>query len=391
MSATAPSSRHLLRWIALAIATILVALAIAVAVYVHNLLQPDRFTALLENDLAAIGLKLRLQAPAEPTLFPRPGVQLQGFSLTDIGSNRPVLQAAGATIVVPWRALLHGEIAIERVDVAAPHVHLDELESLLARLPHHAGPPRLPTITTGIHMNQGTLSRNGAPLLFDFSVDTGALAPGQAFRLRAAARSATGRRFTGVLTMVPSAAHDGAIDFQPLSLYLAEQQGAALQLHGRGSWRGGEDIAMQLQGTLRHRALAPPAPASTGTPASAASAAKTPAATAEAATDNIAFDVSPARGHAPLTVALKLDGDDTHADMRLHPTEFGRWWKRILAAQTGQPSGPLPFTGKAEVQQLDLGWLKAKGLSIDAGPDLAPAPASTASSMPAAPASSGAY
>lgn len=378
MWATAPSSRHLLRWIALAIVAVLVALAIAVAVYVHNLLQPDRFTALLENDLAAVGLKLRLQAPAEPTLFPRPGVQLQGFSLTNLGSDRPVLQAAGATIVVPWRALLHGEIAIERVNVDAPHVHLDELESLLARLPHRAGPPRLPTITTGIHMSQGTLSRNGSPLLFDFSVDTGALAPGQAFRLEAAARSATGRRFTSVLAMVPSATHDGAIDFQSLSLYLAEQQGTALQLHGRGSWRGGEDVTMQLQGTLRHRALAPPASVSTSAPASAASAAGTPAPAAEPVTDKITLNVSPARGHAPLTVAVKLDGDDAHADLRLQPTEFGRWWKRVLAAQPGQPAGALPFTGKAEVQQLDLGWLKAKGLSIDAGPDLAPAPASTA-------------
>ena len=65
MSATAPSSRHPLRWIAVAITAVLVALVIAAAVYVHNLLQPDRFTALLENDLAAVGLKLRLQAPAD--------------------------------------------------------------------------------------------------------------------------------------------------------------------------------------------------------------------------------------------------------------------------------------------------------------------------------------
>ena len=43
MPATAPSSRHLLRWIALAIVAVLVALAIAAAVYVHNLLHPDRF------------------------------------------------------------------------------------------------------------------------------------------------------------------------------------------------------------------------------------------------------------------------------------------------------------------------------------------------------------
>ncbi len=379
MAATAPSSRHLLRWIALAIVAVLVALAIAVAVYVHNLLQPDRFTALLENDLAAVGLRLRLQAPAEPTLFPRPGVQLKGFSLTNTGSSRPVLQAAGATIVVPWRALLHGEVAIERVDVTAPHLNLGELESLLARLPRRAaGPPRLPTITTGVHMSQGTLSRNGSPLLFDFSVETGALAPGKVFRLEAAARGAAGNRFTAVLTTVPSAAHDGVIDLKALNFQLAEQQGIALQLEGSGSWRGGEDLAMQLRGTLRHRAFAPQPAASTSAPAPPRSAARQPVALPEPVTDEIALDVSPARGHRPLTVALKLDGDDAHADLRLQPTEFGRWWKRVLAAQPGQSPGALPFTGKAEVRRLDLGWLKATGLTIDAGPDLAPATGSSA-------------
>ena len=223
-------------------------------------------------------------------------------------------------------------------------------------------------------MSQGTLSRTGSPLLFDFSIETGALAPGKVFRLEAAARGAAGNRFTAVLTTVPSAAHDGMIDLKALNFQLTEQQGVALQLEGDGSWRGGEDLTMQLRGTLRHRAFAPP-----------------PAAPAEPVTDKIALDVSPARGPAPLTVALKLDGDDAHADLRLQPTEFGRWWKRMLSAQPGQPAEALPFTGKAEVQQLDLGWLKAKGLSIDAGPDLAPAPASTAAPASAASASSKAH
>lgn len=386
MTASAPSSRHLLRWIALAIFVVLIALAIALAIYVHRLLQPQRFTALLESDLAAAGLTLNMQAPAEPALFPRPAVQLHAFSLTNIGSDRPVLTASGATIVVPWRALLHGEVAIERVDIDAPRMDVGELESMLARLPHHAGPPRLPTIATGIHMSRGTVIRNGAPLLFDFSVETGALAPGNAFRLDAAARTSAGRRFVASVATIPSATRDGVIDLDPLQIHLTEQHGTSLLLDGHGSWRGGEDLAMQLKGTLRHRALVPAAVSSVA--ASAESAVSPSAAqTRQTVADKVVLDVWPARGPTPMTATLKLDGDDAHVDMRLQPTELVSWWNRLLPATPGQPPGPLPFTGKAQVRELDLGWLKATGLSIDAGPDLAPASGASTAPAPASAAS----
>ncbi|MGH8125796.1 MAG: hypothetical protein ACREPK_08115 [Rhodanobacteraceae bacterium] len=381
MPAAPPTPRHLLRWIVLAVIAVLIALAIALAIHVHNLLQPQRFTTLLENNLAAIGLRLNIQAPAKPTLFPRPGVKLKAFSLTIAGSNTPVLQANGATIVVPWRALLHGDVAIERVDVEAPRVDLDELGTLLKRLPHHAGPPTLPTITTGVDMSHGTLTHNGSPLLFDLSVETGALAPGQAFRMDLSARTATGHGFSAVLATVPSTAHSGVIEFDALRFNLTEQQGMSLQLAGQGSWRGGNAFAMQLKGSVRHRSLAPP-PASA--PASSATAARAVVQADHIVTDRIGLDVSPAQGAVPMTVALKLDGDDVHADLHLQPTEFGHWWKRLLAAKPGPAPQPMPFTGKAEVQQLDFGWLKASGLSIEAGPDLPPASGATTAAPAAA-------
>lgn len=388
VNASTPSSRHPFRWIALAIVALLAALAIVAVVYIHNLLQPRRFTALLEGDLAAAGLRLSMDAPAEPALFPRPGVQLQGFSLTNIGATTPVLRANGATIVVPWHALLHGEIAIERVDITAPRVDLGELETLFARLPHHAGPPRLPTITTGIHMSQGTLTRNGAPLLFDFSLATGALAPGQTFRLDAAARTAAGHRLSATFSTVPSAVENGVIGLDALHISLAEQSGAALQLAGTGSWRGGEDLAMHLEGTLRHRTFAPPPAATSAAVAIAASAASSALASAPPeVSDKIVLDIAPARSGAPITVALKLDGTDAHADFRMQPTEFGHWWTRLLTAQPGQPSGSLPFTGTMQAKQLDLGWLKATDISFEADHDLAPASTATA----AAPASASAH
>ncbi len=379
--------RHRARWIALAIVITIVLLLIALAIHVNTLLQPGRFTRLLESDLAGVGVKLEMQAPAMPALFPRPAVRLQHFSLTNAGSDTPILQAGGATIVVPWRALLHGDVAIERIEIEAPRIDLGELKILLARLPRHKGPPRLPTIVTGVHMTQGTLTDGGTPLLFELGLDTGELVPGRPFQLDASARSASGRRMTASLDTVPSASHDGTIDFDPVHVDFANQAGVALQLAGQGHWRGGQALALQLGGTLRYPALAPPSGASAGAANPGAPATTTaPKQDHATAIDKVTLAVEPASGKQPLSVTLKLDGDNARADLHLQPTEFGTWWQRMLAASADHPPpGPLPFTGTASADKLDLGWLQASGLRIDAEPDLVPA--ASASTGPASAAS----
>ncbi|HEX7349092.1 MAG TPA: AsmA family protein [Rhodanobacteraceae bacterium] len=367
--------QHRTRWIVAAIGIVVLGVLVALAVHVHALLQPQRFTHVLERDLGAVGIKLQLEAPASPQLLPRPGVKLQGFSLSNRGATTPILQASGATIVVPWRALLHGDIAIERVEIDAPRIDLGELGALLERLPHHRGPPQLPTIVTGIHLNQGTLTNHGEPLLFEVSADTGELVPGRAFRLDATARDASGHPLSASLSTVPSPPHDGAIDFTKTHLSIRKHDGLALQLAGEGHWRGGEDLALQLTGSLTHHSFNPP-PTRTAAAVSSAPAQKPIAATT--VVDQVKLTVTPARNHTPLTVAIQLAGADTQADFSVQPTEFGRWWKRVLAASPDHPPGLLPFTGSASIQHIDVGGFKATGLKIDADADLAPA-ASTSS------------
>ena len=389
MSFSATWQRHRLRWVALSIGVVVLALLVAFAIHVQALLQPQRFTDLLERELASVGIKLDMQAAAEPTLFPRPAVKMQRFSLTNAGSSTPFLQASGATIVVPWRALLRGDVAIERVEVEGPRIDLGELKALLLRLPSHKGPPRLPTIVAGVHMTQGTLTNGGAPLLFELSLDTGELLPGRPFRMYASARSGDGREVTASLDTVPSSPHDGTVDLDPIRIDLGKQGGFSLQLEGQGQWQGGEAVALHLRGNLRYPSLAPPA-ASTSAPAASGSApASAPAApSSTVSVDKIALDVLPPSGKTPLGIAMNIQGDNSRASFHLQPTEFGKWWQRLLAASPGHPPGPPPFTGKAEVQKLDVGWLKATGLTLNAGPDLKPA--SAASTAPAAAASSAA-
>lgn len=382
MSMHATWQRYRMRWVALAIGVVVLALLVALAIHVQALLQPQRFTDLLERELAGVGIKLDMQSAAEPTLFPRPAVRMRSFSLTNSGSSMPFLQANGATIVVPWRPLLHGDVAIERVEVEDPRIDLAELKALLMRLPSHKGPPRLPTIVAGVHMTQGTLTNGGAPLLFELSVDTGELVPGRPFRMDASARSGDGRQITGSLDTVPSSPHDGTIDFNPIRIAFGKQGGASLQLEGQGQWRGGEAVALHLHGDLNYPSLAPPA-APGSAPASGSAPAPAPAPHENAMTvDKIALEVLPPFGSTPLGIAVNIHGDNSRASFRLQPTEFGAWWQRLLAASPQHPPGPLPFTGEAEVQKLDLGWLKATGLSFNAGPDLKPAAA--ASVAPAA-------
>lgn len=377
MPAFTDRQRRHLRWIAIAIGVLVCALLTALAIHINALLQPQRFTGLLERELAGVGIKLDLQAPASPALFPRPAVRMQGFSLTNSGSNTPVLQADGAVIVVPWRALLHGEVAIERVEVDAPRIDLGQLKALLARLPHHRGPPKLPTIAAGVHMSQGILSNGDTPLLFGLSLDTGELLPGHPFEIDAAARDASGRRITASLSTVPSSSHNGVIDLNPLQLAFAQQDGASLRLEGQGRWQGGEAISLHLEGNLKYPALAPP-PASAGKPAASAS-----AGTASPTTvDKVVLDVTPPAGKTPLGIAVQLQGADTDANFHLQPTGFGAWWKRLLVASPDHPPGPLPFAGKVNVQTLDLGWVKATGLHIEADPDLAPASATSTAPAP---------
>lgn len=378
MPAFTDRQRKRLRWIAIAIGVLFCALLTALAIHISALLQPQRFTGLLERELASVGIKLTLQAPASPALFPRPAVRMQGFSLTNSGSNTPVLQADGAVIVVPWRALLHGKVAIERVEVDAPRIDLGQLQALLARLPRHRGPPQLPTIAAGVHMSQGMLSHGGTPLLFGVGVDTGELLPGHSFEIDASARDASGRSITASLSTVPSSSHDGVIDLDPLQLAFAQQDGASLRLEGQGRWQGGEAISLHLAGDLKYPALAPP-PAGSAKPATSASTASSPT-----TVDKIVLDVTPPAGKIPLGIAVQLKGADTDADFHLQPTEFGAWWKRLLAASPDHPPGALPFAGKLNVQALDLGWVKATGLHIEADPDLAPASAASAAPAPSA-------
>ena len=382
MNARESIRSHPWRWLAAALIALVVVALIAVVLYVRSLLQPQRFTTLLQSQLANAGLMLSLDKPAAPALWPRPAVQLQGFRLSSIGSNAPLLTATEARIVVPWRALLHRELAIQRLEIQSPRIDLDQLRALTSKLPHTQGAPQLPRIGAGIRITNGTLVRDDEPLLFDIDAETGALLPDVPFHLTASAHNGADRAGRLALEALPH--HQGdALRFDHIHLATRIEGGIDMDAAGEAKWKGGNDVAATLQGSLilPARAIANGSSAAS-TDGTAASAPRKYA---------LAVQIEPAHGAAPLVAMLKLDGTNEHVDARVQPLALLDWWRGVLAAAPGKPLELPPLQGRAQVDTVSYGPLHMQGVRIDAGPQVAPlaagstpAPAGTAAKKEAA-------
>lgn len=359
------------RWISAAVIVLILALALAGALVVRSLLQPQRFTALLQSQLANAGLVLSVDKPASPALWPHPAVQLQGFRLSVAGAATPLLSASEARIVVPWRALLHRELAVERLEIENPRIDLDQLQTLLSRMPHGAGAPSLPRIGAGIRIVDGTLVRADEPLLFDVNAETGPLMPGTPFHLDASARNGADRGGKLSLRMLPQD-QDGSLEFGQIDLKIGVQEGVHVHVAGDASWSGGSELGANLHGGFTLPAHGSVAVA--GTPAPAASTASP----IPARTYTLALRIQPAQGARPMTTALKLDGEGKHVDMSVQPTALLAWWNGVLATP---PQGTLampPISGNAQLEAADFGPLQMRGIKIEAGPQVMPLSASSA-------------
>jgi len=371
-----------LRWIAAAAIVLVLLVALAGVLVVRSLLQPQRFTALLQSQLANSGLVLSVDKPASPALWPHPAVQLQGFRLSVAGASTPLLSASEARIVVPWRALLHRELAVERLEIETPRIDVEQLRTLLSRMPHGAGAPTLPRIGAGLRIVNGMLVRGDQPLLFDVNAETGPLMPGTPFHLDASARNGADRGGTLSLRMLPQH-RDGTLRFENIDLQMRVEQGAQAHLAGDASWAGGDALAANLRGgfTLPARG-SPVAVASTPAPASSA------AVPAPARSYTVALRIRPAQGSGPTTAALQLEGEGKHVDMSVQPAALPGWWSKVLGSAPEAALAAPPVTGSAQLDTLDVGSLHMRGVRIEAGPQVLPASAASAN-VPAEAASSG--
>lgn len=338
-----------LRLILLVLGGLVLAAVLAVVTAVYLLLQPERFTALLQSQALGAGLELNLASPASPALFPRPALELSGITLNAHGANAPILLASRGRLALPWRTLIGGPPVITRLEIDSPRVDLDALQEWLASLPAQpaGAPPNIPRIDTGISISRGSLVRGDQLLLGNVALEAGSLISGQPFPLSMSATTAARTPLQLRLSATPRI--DGnALQLDNIVLHLSQGSALTLAVNGNARWHGAADAAASLAGKLDQ---------------------------ADAGQYDISLKLTPADQDNPLLLALKLDGPDNHADLRLPPLALARWW-----SQLGDEHGPKltvpPASGHAEIAKIEAGSIRIEGLTLQSG-DNVPAAAGT--------------
>jgi AsmA protein len=338
-----------LRLILLVLGGLVLTVVLVVVIAVYLVLQPDRFTRMLQTQARAAGLDLNLASPASPTLFPRPALDLDGITLSAQGANAPILLAARGQLALPWRTLLGGPRVISQLQIDSPRVDLDALQDWLAALPPQpeGTPPNIPRIDTGVSINRGSLVRGNEVLLGNVSLEAGSLISGQPFPLSLSATTADGTPLQMRLSATPRI-KGNALQLDNVSLHLSQGGNTTLALTGNAHWHGAADAAASLAGKLDQ---------------------------SDAGQYDVSLVLTQANQSNPLLLALKLDGPDNHADLRLPPLALVKWWNQLGDPQRPQLSVP-PGSGHAEISRIDTGSFSIEGLTVQAGDDV-PAAAST--------------
>lgn len=343
-----------LRLILLALGGLAMTLVLVAVIAVYLVLQPDRFTRMLQTQARSAGLELNLASPASPTLFPRPALDLDGITLNAVGANAPILLAARGRLALPWRTLFGGPTVISQLRIDSPRVDLDALQEWLAALPARPAsvPPNIPRIDTGISINRGSVVRGNEVLLDNVALEAGSLISGQPFPLSLSATTAANRPLQLRLSATPRI-EGNTLQLDNVTLHLSQGSAMTLALTGNARWHGAADAAARLTGKLDQ---------------------------ADAGQYDISLALTPADQNNPLLLALKLDGPDNHADLRLPPLALAHWWSQLGDERASRLSVP-PMNGHAEISRIETGGVSIEGLTVQAGDSV---PAAAAPAKPAA-------
>lgn len=152
--ADAPRPRHRLRWL-----VTLITLLLAGGVGLHWLSRPQQVSGLiLQQAGKALGLVITAGS-ADYRLRGTPMLELRSVDARQPGAAVPVLTAQRVHIALPWSMIRSrgAQLAIERIELDAPILHLAALQAWLASRPPSDAPLRIPDLDDGLLVRDGRL------------------------------------------------------------------------------------------------------------------------------------------------------------------------------------------------------------------------------------------
>ncbi|MEO5596358.1 MAG: hypothetical protein ABIQ97_04365, partial [Lysobacteraceae bacterium] len=154
-------------------------LLLLLVLVVAHFLDPARLTALLLSRASqAMKLDLHTSGPGSFALRPEPRLVLPGLSAAIPGSSKPFFSAGRVEFAVPWSTLRGRSSDISSIVLIAPDLDMQAMEKWLVKRPPSTKPVKLPTLTHGFRIENGTL-RGANWRLQQFNLSLPTLADGK--------------------------------------------------------------------------------------------------------------------------------------------------------------------------------------------------------------------
>ncbi|CAN5125162.1 hypothetical protein BH11PSE14_BH11PSE14_00950 [soil metagenome] len=149
------------RWLVVVV-LLLGAFALVLAWWVNRQLEPNRLAAtVLDRVGQSLQLRFGFDGTPEYAFRPEPRLVLPGLTVAGL-EGEPFLTAKRAEISLPWATITGGEPVITRVLLDTPVLHVDGLLRWIDARPKE--PLRLPTLTHGLELRDGTILGDGYSL-----------------------------------------------------------------------------------------------------------------------------------------------------------------------------------------------------------------------------------
>ena len=134
------------------------ALVVVCALVLAHFLNPARLTALiLARASSSMQLQLRTSAPGSFALRPEPRLILPGLTATVPGERTPFFSCGQVELALPWSTLRGRGTGISSIVLKSPDLDLQAMQRWRATQPPSTVPVKLPTLTHGLHVYDGTL------------------------------------------------------------------------------------------------------------------------------------------------------------------------------------------------------------------------------------------